>query len=196
MNRTRTLAGTALAALVAGSVLVLAMGGQSASATTSAVTASTHEAQNPDTTSGTVTSVTSSFGYVWAYDTVTKTFTATPDGNGSYVVDETVNGSFKAFSSPNTGLAIDTPIKVSGSIYGTNEFTVTSSTAPQSHSLPAQTLAGTSTTDLVKAMFPGSPDVVVSGGDTWVFTYKAGSAGTMTQSYNTPTSEWGNITAR
>jgi hypothetical protein len=196
MSRARMyVAGSGLAALAFGSVLALALGGQSAGAAPGAVTASTHEAQNPDTTSGTVTSDPGTgFGYVWAYDTVTKQFTATSDGHGGYVVDETVVGSFTAFSSPNTGQSYDTPIKVTGSIYGTNEYTVESSTAPKAGSLPAQTPAGTSTSTIIGEMFPGG-SAVVSGGDKWVFTYKAG-AETYTQSYAfaPPSYATGNIT--
>jgi hypothetical protein len=156
------------------------------------VTAVTHEFNTPDTTSGTVTSNPGTgFGYIWAYDNLAKQFKVTFNGGTTYTVVETVNGSFAAFSEPNTGFPYDTPITVTGSVQGTNTYTVQSSTPPDASGLPAQVPSSMSTGDMINALFGGNANI--GGGNVWVFTYRAG-GNTMTQSYNTPPSDWGNIT--
>jgi hypothetical protein len=210
-------------AVVAGGVGLLAtLGATAASASTgpATVTAVTHEINVPDTTSGTATSVPDkNFGAVWAWDNVTKQFKVTktgvtPAGAGIYSVVETVHGTFRAFDEPNTpdGTLVALNPNVTGSIDGTNTYTVTSNAAPDPAGLAAQYddqygndnpaaasyinygTPGITTGDLITHLFGDDPSVQVGGGNAWVFTYKAG-GNTMTQAGNTPTTAWGNITS-
>jgi hypothetical protein len=189
------LIGVASAASLFGVAAVAAPAMASSGPGTATVVASTNEINVPDTTSGTATSVSSPGGPVWAYDNVTKMFRVTPNGGGNYTVTETVNGTFSAFDEPNTGDPINpTPIDVTGQMHGTNTYTVQSSVAPNAAGLAAQyddQNGDITTSDLINHIFGGNASV--SGGGTWVFSYHA-AHGSMTQSYTTPTSAWGNIT--
>jgi hypothetical protein len=184
-------AGQASASVAAPAVLTASVQSQK-------VTAVTHQNGVQDTTSGTATSNPGTGdGPVWAYDNVTKQFavTQTPDKPaGYYTIVETVHGSFTAFSSPNTGSAVDTRIDVTGSIDGTNTFYVQSPVAPDPSKLPSQSPADMHTGAMISALFGGAQtDQGGQSGNLWVFTYKAHGQ-TMTQSYNTDPSTWGNIT--
>jgi hypothetical protein len=192
----------AAAAVLAGSTAMAAPAMASNGPGTATVVASTNEINVPDTTSGTATSVQSPFGNVWAHDNVTKMFRVTSNGGGNYTVTETVNGTFSAFDEPNTpdGNEVALNPNVTGQMHGTNTYTVQSSVAPNAAGLPALVDDqngnanggnGFSTGDLIKGIFGGNASI--GGGDTWVFSYHA-AHGSMTQSYNTPTSAWGNIT--
>ena len=159
------------------------------------VKAVTHINGVEDTTSGTATSYTDPvYGPVWAYDNLSKQFVVTETSPGYYTVVETVHGSFQAFSEPNTGLSTDTPINVTGSVDGTNTYYEYSKVAPDPANLPSQEPSSTHTGDMISSLFHGAQvDQGGRSGNLWVFTYKA-HGDTMTQSYNTPTSAWGNIT--
>jgi hypothetical protein len=164
----------------------------------STVVASTQESNVPDTTSGTMTSDPGTGGGpVWAHDDVTKQFQVRPNGNGSYTVQEIVNGTFHAFSEPNTGLDHNTKIDVTGQMHGTNTYTVLSDVPPNASGLLPQindSAGNISTHQLINDIFGGKlPDSAIGGGDNWVFAYHA-AGGSMTQRYDTPSTEWGNIT--
>jgi hypothetical protein len=194
------LIGVASAASLFGVAAVAAPAMASSGPGTATVVASTNEINVPDTTSGTATSVSSPGGPVWAYDNVTKMFRVTPNGGGNYTVTETVNGTFSAFDEPNTpdGNEVALNPNVTGQMHGTNTYTVQSSVAPNAAGLAAQYddqrgAAGITTSDLIKHIFGDDASVVVGGGGNWVFSYHA-AQGSMTQSYSTPPSAWGNIT--
>ncbi len=187
-----------LAAVTVGGLAAAAPAMASNGPGTATVVASTNEINVPDTTSGTATTVPSPGGPVWAYDNVTKTFRVTPNGGGNYTVTETVNGTFSAFDEPNTPDGNEVPLNpnVTGQMHGTNTYTVQSSVAPNAAGLNAQYddqngAAGITTNDLINHIFGDS--ATVSGGGTWVFSYHA-AHGSMTQSYLTQPSAWGNIT--
>jgi hypothetical protein len=157
------------------------------------VTAVTHAADHPDTTnvSGPAT-LTSTGGPVWAFDDLAVRFTVTPGSTGSdggnYSVTITDNGSFSAFADPTTGDAIT----ASGSVRGTIQYDVFSSTPPDPANLPAQE-PGDSTRDqagmgsavhtvaMLNQLFGGN--AVIVGGGAYTFTYKAG-GGTYVQDTN------------
>jgi hypothetical protein len=171
-----------LAAVTVGGLAAAAPAMASNGPGTATVVASTNEINVPDTTSGTATTVPSPGGPVWAYDNVTKT----------------VNGTFSAFDEPNTPDGNEVPLNpnVTGQMHGTNTYTVQSSVAPNAAGLNAQYddqngAAGITTSDLINHIF--GDNATVSGGGTWVFSYHA-AHGSMTQSYLTQPSAWGNIT--
>jgi hypothetical protein len=186
----------AAAAVLTGSVAVAAPAFASPAPGTATVVASTNETNVPDTTTGTATRLSSPGGPVWAYDNVTKMFRVTPNGGGNYTVTETVNGTFSAFDEPNTpdGSEMALNPSVTGQMHGTNTYTVQSSVAPNAAGLAAQyddQNGDITTSELINHIFGGSASV--SGGLNWVFSYHA-AHGSMTQSYLTPPSAWGNIT--
>jgi hypothetical protein len=122
-------------------------------------------------------------GPVWAFDNLAVRFTVTPGSTGldggNYSVTITDNGSFSAFADPTTGDAIT----ANGSVRGTIQYDVYSSTPPARANLPAQE-PGDSTRDqagiasavhtgeMLSQLFDGN--AVIVGGGAYTFTYKAG----------------------
>jgi hypothetical protein len=153
----------------------------------------------PDTTTGD-TSVSSPDGNVWAYDNLTETFRITSLGDDEYAVMESVHGTFNGFDQPdNADASAVFPLvpDVSGTITGTNSWTVESTVAPHG-TLPGTEPAGTSESTLIPELFVGGSPVLTGtdGGNAYVFTYEpfAPGQGSMVQNgLSTPVVQ-GNIT--
>jgi hypothetical protein len=149
------------------------LGAGSALAGTAKVTAVTHTSDHPDTTSvsGPCTG-TSGNGPTWAYDNLSRRFTVTSESApGNYSVTITDNGSFSAFADPRTGDCYTGH----GSIRGTIQFDVLSSTAPDPAALPAQMPGDVSTSATLSKLFDGNAAIVGGGHYTYTYTRVNGS---------------------
>ena len=189
-----------LAAVAAAAVAVPLAGAASASAATvpGAVKAVVHSAQHLDTAnvSGSAT-IDSPNGPVWAYDNLSDQFTVVPTGANTYAVTIDSTGSFKGFADPMHGTALDS----AGSVKGTIEYDVFSTTPPSAKALPSQEPDSTSTGVMIGQLFgqtdgqsifaPHAGDDHVTGGGAYNFSYQNGS---YVQSYDPITNPAGTIT--
>ena len=143
------------------------------------VTAVTHAADHPDTCACT-TDILSGNGYVWAWDNLSVKFSVTPETSpGNYSVTITYSGSFSAFANPTTGA----PMTGNGSVQGTIQYDVSSSSPPDPGNLPAQVpgdstrdqagISGATTTgQMLGLLFDGqSATNLIVGGGHYYFTY-------------------------
>jgi hypothetical protein len=147
----------------------LAMTGGLASAQTApgAVTAVTHSSGHSDTTSATGPACTSSpNGSVWAYDNLSERFIVTPESApNTYSVTINTTGSFAGFANPNDCSALTG----NGSVRGTIQYDVSSSTAPDKANLPAQQPPDTGLGTALNELFGGNATII--GGGHYSFTY-------------------------
>lgn len=183
MSKTRThFVGSVLAAVsaVGLSIAVFSPGAVAATATT--VSANTHAANHIDTTSvsGSAT-VPSEYGPIWAYDNFKIAIAATPaNATDNYTVVLTVTGSFAGFANPRTqaemgaaGLTSPAPgdaLISSGSVKGTYNLRVQSSTPPKASNLLAQQDPATGLSSMVRQLFGGDASVTVTG-ENYSFVY-------------------------
>lgn len=156
------------------SVMAFAVVPSMASASQGTIVAVTHTQQHPDTTSvsGTGT-IDSPGGPVWAYDNLSLRFVVTPasgtdpaipgsfpGGLYNYQVRIEAQGSFAGFANPSTGL----PQVNNGSVKGTLEYDVYSSTPPDPASLPAQQPSGDiGQGAMLNELFNGNATIVGGG---------------------------------
>jgi hypothetical protein len=164
------------------------LGGLGATLATSAsaavvkpVTASTHLNSHPDTTSaaGSAT-IDSPGGPVWAYDNINEKFTVQSAGTNLYSVQIDFVGSFHGFANPRTaaemaalGLTSPAPgaaLASDGSVKGSIQYDVSSTTPPDPSALPAQSPADASLSQSISTLFDGN-GIVVGGGSGYSFTY-------------------------
>jgi hypothetical protein len=130
------------------------------------VKAVTHTSNHPDTTSvsGPCTG-TSDNGPVWAYDNLSLQYSAVSDGTNTYSVTITAHGSFAAISDPITG-ACSTG---SGSVDGTINYEVSSTTAPDPANLPSQEPGDLGQVAILNQLFGGTATII--GGGHYSYTY-------------------------
>lgn len=135
--------------------------------TNGGVTATTHSFLHEDTTnvSGSGTHA-SPNGPVWANDNLQEQFRITQTSPGVYDVQYASHGSFSAFADPTTGNAAS----FNGSVEGSYDMTVTSSTAPDPTALPAQEDPNTGIGTAVEQLFHGN--ATIAGGN-YDFKYRA-----------------------
>lgn len=171
MNMRMRIAAAAVAATATVGLGVIGTG--AALAGTATVTAVTHTSGHADTTSvaGPCTG-TSANGPVWAYDNLSRRFTVTPESAANtYSVTINDNGSFSEFANPVTGQC-----QVgAGSVRGTIQFDVYSSSSPDPAALPAQISGDVSTVATITALFDGTASIVGGGSYTYTYTLVDGS---------------------
>jgi hypothetical protein len=153
--------------------------GAPALAAPSTVNVVTHTSNHPDTTYGSVAGCTtpSDGGPVWAYDNMSLQYSVTPEsGPGNYSVTITAHGSFSAFADPTTGACISK----NGSVDGTLQWDVSSTTPPDPKNVPSQEPGDLGQTwIMINQLFDGNATTV--GGGHYSYTYNRLDSGKYTQ---------------
>jgi len=170
MNRSlsfKTRAKRSVVAASLGALVSLGFAVAPALAAPGTVTVVTHTMNHPDTTNVTgPCTIASDNGPTWATDNLSLNYRVTPTGADTYSVLITAHGSFSAFADPTTGACYTGH----GSVDGWLQYDVSSTSAPDPASVPAQEDGSLGqTTILLSQLFDGH--ATITGGGSYDYSY-------------------------